>query len=123
MLGQLQQTEQARRSGQLKVEEVEEWEETDSLEVEERVESLDARGTGRTLRVRVDRDEEAEGVSEGRKVAAASRDGAITPGDHQAFDGQIRTAAPATVVLTNGRDDLRKAVVWREILGPPVSLR
>ena len=105
------------------VEEVEAWEETRSLEVEERVESLEGRGTGRTLRVRVDRDEEAQGVSEKRKVAAASRDGAITTGDHAAFDGTIRAAVAAPVILTKGRDDLRRAMIWREVLGPPVSLR
>ncbi len=100
------------------------WEETASLEIEEQVESLEERGTGRSLRVRVDRDDEAAGVAEGRKVAAASRDGATLPEDHRAFDHEIRT--PAVVAV--GRDritgsELRKAFIWTEVLGRPVSER
>jgi hypothetical protein len=100
------------------------WEETASLEIEEQVESLEERGTGRSLRVQVDRDDEAMGVAEGRKVAAASRDGETLPEDHRVFDQEIRT--PAVVAV--GRDrisgsELRKAFIWTEILGRPVSER
>jgi hypothetical protein len=100
------------------------WEETASLEIEEQVESLEERGTGRSLRVQVDRDDEAMGIAEGRKVAAASRDGETLPEDHRVFDQEIRT--PAVVAV--GRDrisgsELRKAFIWTEILGRPVSDR
>lgn len=102
----------------------EEWEETVSLEVEERSVSLEAEVGDRTPRVRVDHDALAEDIVRGRKESAASRDGAIGPADHRAFDEQIRkgegaVAAPGGIAIA----DMRKAIVWRELLGPPVSMR
>lgn len=121
MLGQMQQAEQARRSGKIRVEEVEGWEETQSLEVEEQVRSLEG-PVERKARVRVDYDEQAESVAQRRVATAAARDGAITPADHKTFDEQIRTPG-APVVLQRGREEIRRAMIWREILGPPVSMR
>jgi hypothetical protein len=101
----------------------EEVEDRRSLEVEPEIVSLEHE-VKREARVRVDRDDEA-GEFEARRVqAAAARDHARTKLDHAAFDRQIRqepadhTATPAYTIK-----QLRDAIVWREILGPPVGLR
>ena len=46
----------------------------------------------------------------------------LTKADHVKFDSQIRQE-PADHTATRGYtpEELRRAVVWREILGPPVS--
>ena len=78
----------------------------------------------REVRRRVDRDEEV-GDIEGRRVKAASeRDAARSSVDHAAFDQRIRQE-PADHTATRGHtvQQLRDAMVWREILGPPVALR
>jgi hypothetical protein len=102
---------------------VEDVEESESLEMEPEVASLEGE-VHREVRQRVDRDDEAGNVEAQRIQAAAARDTARTRTDHLAFDQRIRkeaadhTAAP----MYTGRQ-LRDAVVWREILGPPVSER
>jgi hypothetical protein len=87
--------------------------------------------------VRVAREARAEDASASALVqrridAAASRSGALGPSDHAAFHRRLATqSAPAQVerpkarraAMAGTRKDLRRAVVWREILGPPVSLR
>jgi hypothetical protein len=94
-----------------------------SLEVEPEVASLET-GFSRPGRKRVDQDDEAEGIEARRIKAAAARDVARSPADHTKFDERIRqepaehTAAPGYTVK-----QLRDAMVWREILGRPVSLR
>ncbi len=58
-------------------------------------------------------------------MAAAEAQGKpLTKADHRAFDERIRQE-PADKTATKGYTarQLRDAVVWREILGPPVSLR
>jgi hypothetical protein len=60
-----------------------------------------------------------------RRIAAAEAQGKpLTKADHRAFDARIRQE-PADKTATRGYTarQLRDAVVWREILGPPVSLR
>jgi hypothetical protein len=102
--------------------EAEDVEERHSLEVAPEVESLEVE-VRRPERVRVDRDDEAEAV-EGRRVAAAAeRAGSLTSADHQTFDKRIR-AEPADHTAVRGftAKQLRDAVVWREILGPPKAL-
>lgn len=101
----------------------EEVEETASLEVEPEVVSLENE-VRREARVRVDRDDEA-GEFEARRIqAAAARDHARTKADHMAFDQRIRQeVVDHTAVRTYTAQQLRDAMVWREILGPPVSLR
>ena len=101
----------------------EEVEERESLEEEPQVVSLETE-IRRPARVRVDRDEEA-GEFEARRIqAAAARDHARTRADHAAFDQRIRQE-PAEHTAKRGytAQQLRDAVVWREILGPPVSER
>jgi len=87
--------------------------------------------------VRVAREVRAEDASASALVqrridAAAARSGALGPSDHAAFHRRLATqSAPAQVerpkarraAMAGTRKDLRRAVVWREILGPPVSLR
>jgi hypothetical protein len=72
----------------------------------------------------VDQDEEGERVVQQRLAAAEANLAPLSDADHQAFEQRIR-AEPADKTATRGYTvrRLREAVVWREILGPPVSLR
>jgi hypothetical protein len=101
----------------------EEVEERESLEVVARVESRDPE-IHRAARREVDYDDEAEAVVVRRIRAAEVRDRALNREDHQAFDRRIRAEVPdATRVARPRLTALRQAIVWREILGPPVALR
>jgi hypothetical protein len=101
----------------------EEVEENESLEVEPEVVSLEAVAK-RPLRQRVDRDEEVEQVEAARIAAAEARSRTLTKADHAAFDVRLRQQpADATAVQPPSPQRLREAMIWREILGPPVSLR
>jgi hypothetical protein len=74
----------------------------------------------------VDQDDEAEQVVRQRRAQAEARSGPIGTADHQRFDQRIRQEpADQTAVRPAGRsmERLRQAIIWREILGPPVSLR
>lgn len=101
----------------------EEVENRETLETGVEVVSLEQE-VRRPLRARVNREERAEGIEAGRIAAAEKRSGALTRADHAAFDARIRQQpADATAVRALTSDQLRRALVWREILGPPVSLR
>jgi hypothetical protein len=101
----------------------EEVEERETLEVSPPVESLETE-VRRPGRAAVDQDEEAERVIARRAAAAAARSGRITRADREAFDRRIRQEpADHTAVRALTPQQLRDAVVWREILGPPVSER
>jgi hypothetical protein len=101
----------------------EEVEERGSLEVEPEVVSLEG-AANRPARVRVDRDDEIELVEAARIAAAEARSGALTAKDHATFDARLKQQpADATAVRPSSPERLREAIVWREILGPPVSLR
>lgn len=94
-----------------------------SLEATPRVVSLET-PVRRAERAVVDHDEEAERVIARRAAAAAARSGPITNADHEAFERRIRQEpAEHTAVRALTPQQLRDAVVWREILGPPVSER
>lgn len=101
----------------------EESEEGISLETPAQVVSRELPVT-REERVLVDRDDEAEQVEARRIAAAEARSGPLTRPDHFTFDQRIRQE-PADHTATAGfrADKLRQAVVWREILGPPLGLR
>jgi hypothetical protein len=102
----------------------EEVEERGSLEVTPETRSLEA-DPQRGERAVVDRDDEAEQVVERRRAAAEATAAGLTQADHKVFDARIRQE-PADKTATRGAfttEQLRKAVVWREVLGPPVSLR
>jgi hypothetical protein len=101
----------------------EEVEERTSLEEVPEIRSLEEE-VHRTPRTLVDRDDEAASFETLRIAAAAARDHARTRADHAAFDQRIRQE-PAEHTATRGftPQQLRNAVIWREILGPPVSER
>jgi hypothetical protein len=91
--------------------------------VSPRVESLE-KEPRRPTRSRVDQDDEIEQVIARRTSAAAARGGSHTRADHQAFDQRIRQEpADHTATRPLTPQQLRDAVIWREVLGPPVSER
>lgn len=101
----------------------EEVEEHRSLEVEPEVRSLED-DVRREARRRFDQDDEAADIEVRRIQAAAARDATRTRADHAAFDQRIRQEpAEHTASRAYSAKQLRDAVVWREILGPPVSER
>lgn len=98
-------------------------EERESLEAPERVVSLETE-VKRPARIKYDQDSDAEGLVRRRIVAAEARGGALTKADHKTFDKRIRQEpADHTAVRRYTPAQLRDAIVWREILGPPVSER
>ncbi len=98
-------------------------EERTSLEEPENVVSLEQE-VHRPARVRQDHDSEAEELVRRRIAAAEARDGALTTADHTRFDTRIRQEpADHTAVRRYTPAQLRDAIVWREIPGPPVSER
>jgi hypothetical protein len=110
------------RPASTRLPEAENVEELDSLEVSPEVESLEVE-VRRPERVTVDQDDEAEAVERRRVAAATERGAALTLADHQTFDKRIR-AEPADHTAVRGytAKQLRDAVVWREIIGPPKGL-
>jgi hypothetical protein len=119
----LEQAQSAGRSGGIVIPE-EEIEERASLETEPEVRSLEG-DVRRAQRKRVDQDDEAEQIEARRIAAAAARDATRTRADRTTFDERIRQE-PADHTATTSRytaQQLRDAMVWREILGPPVSDR
>jgi hypothetical protein len=94
--------------------------------------SLEAASEGQSLEVDpargeravVDQDDEAERVVARRLAAAAANLKPLSAADHQVFDQRIRQEpADQTATRAYTARQLREAIVWREILGPPVSLR
>jgi hypothetical protein len=103
--------------------EAEDVEERTSLEEEENVVSLETEVT-RPARPRYDHDDAAEEVARRRIAAAEARSGELTKAEHLRFDQRIRQEpAEHTAVRRYTPAQLRDAIVWREILGPPVSER
>jgi hypothetical protein len=98
-------------------------EERQTLEVDPEVRSLEEE-VRREVRKTVDQDDEAEQIEIRRVKAAAERDEPRTKADRAEFAKKIRQE-PADHTATRGytAKQLRDAVVWREILGPPTSLR
>jgi hypothetical protein len=113
----------APRAPSLPLPEAEDVEERTSLEEPERVISLENEVV-RAPRQRYDHDAEADGIVQRRIAAAQARSGELTRADHARFDERIREeVADHTSVRRYSAAQLRDAVVWREILGPPVSER
>jgi hypothetical protein len=103
--------------------EEEDVEERDSLEEPEQVVSLETDVSPRE-RAEYDQDSEAEAIVQRRIEAARARDRALDKSDHRAFDAKVRQeVADHTAVRRYTPAQLRDAVVWREILGPPVAER
>ena len=101
----------------------EEVEERESLEVSPEVRSLESVAR-RPERAVVDLDDEAERVAARRIAETEAKSAGLTKADHQAFDARIRQETPdGTTAGGYSTRQLREAIIWREILGPPVSLR
>jgi hypothetical protein len=101
----------------------EEVEERGSLEVAPEGRSLEAE-PARGERALVNQDDEAEQIIQRRLAAAEGHLTPLSAADHQVFDQRIRQEpADKTATRAYTTKQLRNAVVWREILGPPVSLR
>jgi hypothetical protein len=101
----------------------EEQEERESLEVASVARSLETEPARRT-RATVDQDDEAERIAARRIAEAEGRTRTLTKADHLAFDQRIRQEpADKTATRAYSASRLRDAVIWREILGPPVSFR
>lgn len=97
-------------------------EDRESLEMEPEVGSLETE-VRREGRREVDQDDEAEQIAARRITAAAVRDEPRSKKDQVVPDKRIRQEpADKTAVARYTTQQLRHAVVWREILGPPVSL-
>ncbi len=98
-------------------------EERGSLEEPERVVSLEHE-VHRAVRVDVDQEAQGELIARRRVEHARARDRALNRADHKAFDAKIREEpADHTAVRRYTQAQLREAIVWREVLGPPVSER
>ena len=111
------------RQARLPLPDDEDVEERQSLESEPEIVSLEEE-VRRPTRREYTQDADAEQLVQQRISAAASRDTARTKAEHQEFDQRIRQE-PADKTATTGytAKQLRDAIVWREILGPPVSER
>jgi hypothetical protein len=108
------------RSLEARAEEVEECE---SSEAAAEVASVEGE-VRRESRPTIDQDDEAEGIEARRIKAAADRDAPRVKTDHVEFDRRIRQeAADHTATRAYTAQQLRNAIIWREILGPPVALR
>jgi hypothetical protein len=101
----------------------EEVEERESLETEPEVVSLE-QDVRRAPRRAFTQDADAEQLVARRITAASVRDATRTKVDHAKFDERIRQEpSEHTATRAYTVEELRRAVVWREILGPPVSER
>ena len=111
------------RQASLPLPEEEDIEERASLESEPTVVSLEEE-VRRPIRQQFTQDEDAESLVARRITAATIRDAPRTRADHTEFDERIRKE-PADQTATRGytMQQLRDAVIWREILGSPVSER
>lgn len=110
------------RRSPVPLESAEEVEERESLEREEQVLNLEVEER-RPARIEVDFDDEAEAVVQRRIRAAEARDRALNREDHQKFDREIRVVPDNTRGARPNRPSIRQAIIWREILGPPLGLR
>lgn len=70
-----------------------------------------------------------DALQAGRVAYAESRNRALTGADHQRFDARIRAPqAPVPSVEADAPPDarllrLRQAIIWREVLGPPIAMQ
>ena len=93
-----------------------------SREVEPETRSLEDL-TPRAERVIVDQDDAIEAIAAKRVEWAEARSRSHSSADHRAFDTKVRSP---DAVVSNAPDrlaELRRMIVWQEVLGKPVSLR
>jgi hypothetical protein len=86
----------------------------------------DVRSLEVAAREEVSLDTASEAAARRRREVAARRERPRPPADHAAFDARIRAeaeqAAPTAPKL-DGAARLRSAIIWNELLSPPVALR
>jgi hypothetical protein len=96
-------------------------------EEEPEVVSFDAVASERAAPQRAGQDEGAEALVRRRIEAAEARSHGLTRADHERFDRMVRTEPPIAVAdhtaARRPRGSLRDALIWKEILGPPLGLR
>lgn len=94
-----------------------------SLETEPEVRSLETE-VRRPERAVVAADEQAERVARERVRWAEQRARRRTAADHREFDQRIRQPEPGpTPTATDRTAELRRAMIWREVLDKPLALR
>lgn len=71
----------------------------------------------------VDQDDGAEALVQRRIDAAEARNVAWEPSDHKRFDAEIRKAPKPIAARRSTSTSLRQAMIWREVLSPPLALR
>lgn len=79
--------------------------------------------TSRPVPVDVDYDDSASALVQRRITSAQARNVAWSPGEHAGFDARIRAKEPVKVPAANRGATLRRAIIWHEVLSPPVALR
>ncbi len=99
----------------------EEVEDRESLEIVPVVVSRELPAPAQSRKV-VDFDDEAETLIRRRIAQAEARNHALTAADHRAFDKRIRREPVKTIAPAHPRN-LRQALIWKEVLGKPVTLR
>lgn len=123
MLAEIQKAiEEMKRANGLAPVEDEGEEEAVSRDVEPEVRSLEDL-TPRPERVVVDQDEAIEALAAKRLEWSESRSRPHTKADHRAFDSKIRMPEPTLPTGLDRIAELRRMIVWQEVLGKPVSLR
>lgn len=108
-------------------EEVEEVESLDSYEPEV-ISTEDLSNFERPEREVVVLGGDQEELQRRRMKYAEVRTKALTRADHDRFDAEIRKPRPVVVVTADEpvsarMQRMRQAIVWREVLGPPVAMR
>jgi hypothetical protein len=76
----------------------------------------------RRLREEIDQDDAAEAVVQRRIREAEARNRPHAVADHKAFDQRIRAEEAAGPRALPRGEQLRQAMIWKEILGPPKAL-
>lgn len=90
-------------------------------EVVERGGSIEVAPRDETV-IEIDRDDDVEALVQRRIDVAQARNRGWQASDHASFDEKIRQAAPVAAA-NKPRSALQRAMIWREVLNPPVGLR
>ena len=114
--------EEMKRANEGATDEEEEEVEAVSREVLPDVRSLEDLSP-RAERVVVDQDDAIDALGAKRLEWAEARGRPHSREDHRAFDAKIRPPAVVGAAAPDRLVELRRMIVWQEILGKPVSLR
>jgi hypothetical protein len=130
MRGELErakQMEEAEAAGhepwQRELEGAEEAEDRESLETEPEVVSLEVEPHRAERPIEVSQSDAMQALVQRRIDAAELRNREWRLEDHRRFDQSIRVVKRPVAQLAVGKVSLRQAMIWSEILGPPVALR